>query len=564
MLAMMADNIEHVISYWIIFQKFESPALGGFAVFSHWVPFLLFSVYAGALADRFDPRRIIQLGMLLFMAVSLGWGILFLTDSLEMWHAVVLLVVHGLAGVIWAPAAQLLVHDIVGPAQLQSAVRMIASGRTLGVLLGPAVGGGLMLAFGPAWGILLNIFIYLPLTLWLWKAPYGPAFRAGPRTPGRAISGLADILETLRSIASDRTIVSMIMLAGCASFLVGNAHQAQMPEFSRDLGHDGGLHYSALLAATAAGALLAGIVLESRGLLARACEDRLHPGPAVVRHDRGLRLRDELSAGAGAAVRRGVSRSFLQLDGDDPGPAQRAPRDPRPGGGALQHVLAGAALLQRNHRRARRQPDRNPLVAGAERRRAADRDDRAAVPDAGRRAARLRARRDAGTAGPRGPWLCLIVWPPVIRLHFRLSLGFRRPRRHHPCAGPRARARIERTKPRDDETMDVTVERNDDVLSLGVKGRIDYTTAPAFDEAVEDAMAETDRALILDFGELAFIGSAGLRVLLVKAKALQARDVKLVLCALSDPVRQVFQITGFERILQIHADLGEARASLDA
>ena len=268
MLAMMADNIEHVISYWIIFQKFESPALGGFAVFSHWVPFLLFSVYAGALADRFDPRRIIQLGMLLFMAVSLGWGILFLTDALEMWHAVVLLVVHGLAGVIWAPAAQLLVHDIVGPAQLQSAVRMIASGRTLGVLLGPAVGGGLMLAFGPAWGILLNIFIYLPLTLWLWKAPYGPAFRAGPRTPGRAISGLADILETLRSIASDRTIVSMIMLAGCASFLVGNAHQAQMPEFSRDLGHDGGLHYSALLAATAAGALLAGIVLESRGLLA--------------------------------------------------------------------------------------------------------------------------------------------------------------------------------------------------------------------------------------------------------------------------------------------------------
>ena len=268
MLAMMADNIEHVISYWMIFQKFESPALGGFAVFSHWVPFLLFSVYAGALADRFDPRRIIQLGMVLFMAVSLGWGVLILTDSLEMWHAVVLLVVHGLAGVIWAPAAQLLVHDIVGPAQLQSAVRMIASGRTLGVLLGPAVGGGLMLAFGPAWGILLNIFIYLPLTLWLWKAPYGPAFRAGPRAPGPAISGLADILATLRGVASDRTILSMIMLAGCASFLVGNAHQAQMPEFSRDLGHDGGLHYSALLAATAAGALLAGIVLESRGLLA--------------------------------------------------------------------------------------------------------------------------------------------------------------------------------------------------------------------------------------------------------------------------------------------------------
>ena len=48
---MMADNIEHVISYWMLFQKFHSPALGGFAVVSHWLPFLLFSVPVGALAE---------------------------------------------------------------------------------------------------------------------------------------------------------------------------------------------------------------------------------------------------------------------------------------------------------------------------------------------------------------------------------------------------------------------------------------------------------------------------------------------------------------------------------
>ena len=62
--AMLADNVEHVISYWVAFRKFSSPALGGFAVISHWLPFLLFSIHAGRLADRFDPRRIIQLGML--------------------------------------------------------------------------------------------------------------------------------------------------------------------------------------------------------------------------------------------------------------------------------------------------------------------------------------------------------------------------------------------------------------------------------------------------------------------------------------------------------------------
>src|SRR5687767_14928271 len=101
---MMADNIEHVISYWLIFQKFQSPALGGFAVLAHWLPFLLFSVYSGALADRFQTRRVIQAGMVLFMGVSVAWGVLFLTNTLEMWHAMVLLVIHGIAGVLWTPS----------------------------------------------------------------------------------------------------------------------------------------------------------------------------------------------------------------------------------------------------------------------------------------------------------------------------------------------------------------------------------------------------------------------------------------------------------------------------
>jgi MFS family permease len=274
--AMMADSIEHVISYWIMFQKFHSPALGGFAMLSHWLPFLFFSVYSGALADRFDPRRLIQIGMLLFMTASLGWGLLFLTDSLQMWHAAVLLVIHGFAGVFWHPAAQLLIHDIVGTAQLQSAVRLGATARYLGLLFGPAVGGAFLLAFGPAYGLLLNMAIYLPLLLWLWKAPYGPRFRK-EQAPRRAIRGLADIVSTVRDIAGNRAIVSMVMLAGLTSLFVGNGYQPQMPEFAEDLGHgDPDLSYSMLLAADAAGALTAGLVLESRGML------QARPRTAVV------------------------------------------------------------------------------------------------------------------------------------------------------------------------------------------------------------------------------------------------------------------------------------------
>jgi MFS family permease len=268
-LAMMADSIEHVISYWIIFQKFHSPTLGGIAVLTHWLPFLFFSVYSGALADRFDPRRIIQLGMLLFMLVSAAWGLLFMSDTLEIWHAAVLLTLHGLAGVLWQPASQLLVHDIVGPAQLQSAVRLNATSRQLGILLGPAIGGLLMLVFGPAWGILLNVLIYLPLLGWLWKAPYGVRGAGGKRDAQRRRSGgFAEIVAVMREAARDRTIASMILLAGGAAFFVGNAYQAQMPEFATDLGHGhAGLGYSLLLSADAAGALAAGIALESRGVL---------------------------------------------------------------------------------------------------------------------------------------------------------------------------------------------------------------------------------------------------------------------------------------------------------
>ena len=265
---MMADNIEHVISYWMMFQKFDSPALGGFAVVSHWLPFLVFAVPAGALADRFDPRRLIQCGMLLFITASLGWGYFFLTDSLQMWHAMVLLVVHGCAGVLWMTSSQLLLHDIVGPQVLPSAVRLNATARYLGILVGPAVGGGMLLWLGPTWGIFLNTLFYLPLVFWLWKAPYGPKFRAGHQPVPRAVRGLADIVSTIREVRPNPLLASMIVLAGAGSFFLSGGYQAQMPGFARELGHDDpGVAYSMLLAADAAGALLAGLLLESRGLL---------------------------------------------------------------------------------------------------------------------------------------------------------------------------------------------------------------------------------------------------------------------------------------------------------
>src|SRR5580658_7413807 len=266
MLTMMADNVEHVVSYWVMFQKFHSPALGGFAVVSHWLPYLLFSVGVGALNDRFDSRRIIQAGAVLFALVSAGWGYFFVTDTLHMWHAMVLLVLLGCAGVLWVPSSQVFLYGIVGPCELPSAVRLAATARYLGVLVGPGVGSLVMLTVGPRYGLLLNTVFYLPLLLWLVSAPYGRHFREDRPTPKRAVRGLSDIVQALREVRGIPVLAVMIALAGGASFFIGNSYQAQMPGFAHDLGHgDPGTAYTMLLGADAAGALLAGILLESRG-----------------------------------------------------------------------------------------------------------------------------------------------------------------------------------------------------------------------------------------------------------------------------------------------------------
>lgn len=268
MLSQMGDNIEHVISYWLLFQKFHSPVLGGFAVISHWTPFLFFAVYFGALADRHDCRRVIQTSQLMYAAVSLTWGILFLTDTIQVWHACVLLVIHGMAGVLGGPGSQLIVHDIVGREYLQSAVRLNSTGRNIGVLFGPAVGGATMFLFGPPAGLFINTFMYLPMIVFMFILPYTGHGRdeAGSAKPARA--SLRSAMQLLRETASSPTILSMILLGGATSLLVGNAYQAQMPEFAHDFGHDKqDLAYSIMLGASAGGAAVGGLLLEGSGLL---------------------------------------------------------------------------------------------------------------------------------------------------------------------------------------------------------------------------------------------------------------------------------------------------------
>ena len=110
--------------------------------------------------------------------------------------------------------------------------------------------------------------------------------------------------------------------------------------------------------------------------------------------------------------------------------------------------------------------------------------------------------------------------------------------------------------------MAIYAEREGDTLVIKVDGRIDGANARAFQSDLEAAIEDTDRTVVLDFESLSYISSAGIRVILMTAKMLQRRDGVFALCALSDPIREIFQISGFDKIIPIHASVDEVISAL--
>jgi MFS family permease len=120
-----------------------------------------------------------------------------------------------------------------------------------------------MLILDPGLVLVVNVLLYVPLTLFLFYLPYtghrdqGEAARRAPRF------GLADARALLAEVRSEPRIIRMIVLAGATSFFVGTAFQAQMPEYAHQHGSEGAdIWYSVLFSANAAGAVLGALLLE--------------------------------------------------------------------------------------------------------------------------------------------------------------------------------------------------------------------------------------------------------------------------------------------------------------
>lgn len=110
--------------------------------------------------------------------------------------------------------------------------------------------------------------------------------------------------------------------------------------------------------------------------------------------------------------------------------------------------------------------------------------------------------------------------------------------------------------------MDMTTERRDGVLAASVSGRMDRTNSKDFTRAIRAALAEGDHAVILDLERLSYISSAGLSAILMAAKALSGRATDFSVCSLPAPIKEVFEVSGFHKIIKLHATRHDALAAV--
>jgi MFS family permease len=123
-------------------------------------PVLFFSLHGGKLADRFNKRKVLILTNIMGGAASLGLGILVMTDLIVLWHVFVLAAVLGISTAIDAPVRQAFTTEVVGQSDLPNAVSLNSANFNAGRLIGPAISGGLIAAFGTGPSFIINGLSY--------------------------------------------------------------------------------------------------------------------------------------------------------------------------------------------------------------------------------------------------------------------------------------------------------------------------------------------------------------------------------------------------------------------
>ncbi|MBI4962349.1 MAG: STAS domain-containing protein [Desulfomonile tiedjei] len=106
--------------------------------------------------------------------------------------------------------------------------------------------------------------------------------------------------------------------------------------------------------------------------------------------------------------------------------------------------------------------------------------------------------------------------------------------------------------------MQISVRKDSETLVVSVQGRMDTLSAPEFDSKMEGLFGQGEKKVVLDFGKLEYVSSAGLRSILVAAKKAKAAGGSVCCCDLQSMVKKVFDLSGFAAMVPVFDSVEEA------
>jgi MFS family permease len=254
------DGMENVIRNVLVLRLAgdSAPFWLGMMVFAHWIPFTVFSLYGGVLADRYDNRKVQIVAQLLLMAAAVGIAAATLGGIVTTWWLFGLLLLHGFAGAIGGPAQQTLIHAMVGPTKLLSAVSLNSTARQFSQVIGPAVAGFIVVTFGPGWGFLINALTFVPLLVLL------IVIRVRPLSARSTQPIVASLRAGLGFVRRRPYVAALIGVEMLGAVFLGHTFNSFLVLFAHDVLHVGDLGYAFLLVASGIGAVCAATYLAYR------------------------------------------------------------------------------------------------------------------------------------------------------------------------------------------------------------------------------------------------------------------------------------------------------------
>ena len=183
--------MQSVAQGWLVFRLSDSPLALGFVGFCTFAPILLFALVAGVAADRVPRRKALIWTQGAAMLLALVLAALTWTDVVRVWHVAVIAFGVGITGAFDIPIRQSLLQDLVGRDDLPNAIALNSLAFNGARLVGPALGGFVLAAWGEASVFLINGLSYLAVLIGLARM----RLEAGTSANRRASSWIGEIRD---------------------------------------------------------------------------------------------------------------------------------------------------------------------------------------------------------------------------------------------------------------------------------------------------------------------------------------------------------------------------------